>query len=120
MWPSSQLQKPLEHRHTHSLPFPENSRSTYVSFENHTNYLSSTIVEELVKKMGEYVSKIIISRIKSSKYYSVSMDGPPDEIHTDQLTLICWYIDGNSPVERFLKFFHNPGHKAEDMFFFKH
>ena len=82
----------------------------------HVSYLSSTIVEELIEEMGEHVLDTIISRIKSSKYYSVSIDSTPDVSHTDQLTLIFRYIEATCPVERFVTFFANPGHKAEDMF----
>ena len=66
--------------------------------------------------MGEHVLLLIIARIKNAKYYSVSIDSTPDVSHTDQLTLIFRYVEGTSPVERFVKFFANPGHKAEDMF----
>ncbi|XP_065658754.1 zinc finger MYM-type protein 1-like [Hydra vulgaris] len=52
----------------------------------HTNFLSSTI-------------------------YSTS-----DEGHIDQLTLVFRYIEKDTPVERFLVFMPNQGHKAQDMY----
>jgi len=82
----------------------------------HTNYLSSTICEELVRLMGNQVLNEIISRIKLSKYYSVSLDSTTDEGHVDQLTLIFRYMEHDTPVERFVKFLPNQGHKAEEMF----
>ena len=45
----------------------------------HTNYLSSTICEEVVQIIGKRVFNEVISRIKQSKYYSISLDSTPDE-----------------------------------------
>src|SRR6218665_2693818 len=56
------------------------------------------------------------SRIKESKYYSISLDSTPDEGHFDQLTLVFRYMEKTNPVERFVKFMPNQGHKAQDMF----
>ena len=58
----------------------------------------------------------ITSRIKESRYYSVSLDSTPDESHVDQLTLVFRYMEKTKPVERFVKFLPNQGHKAQDMF----
>lgn len=82
----------------------------------HTNYLSSVICEELVEIMGTSVLNEITSRIKESRYYSISLDSTPDESHVDQLTLVFRYIEKYKPVERFVKFMPNQGHKAQDMF----
>ena len=82
----------------------------------YTNYLSSSICEELVRLMGNQVLNEIISRIKQSKYYSVSIDSTADEGHIDQLTLIFRYMEHDTPVERFVKFLPNQGHKAQEMF----
>lgn len=77
----------------------------------HTNYLSSTICEELIEIMGNNVlNEIIITRIKISKYFSISLDSTPDEGHIDQLTLVFRYL------ERVLVFMPNQGHKAQDMY----
>lgn len=81
-----------------------------------TNYLSSTICEELIKCMGHQVFNTIISRIKKSKYYSISIDSTPDEGHVDQLTIIFRFMEGPNPVERFLNFLPNQGHKAQEIF----
>jgi hypothetical protein len=82
----------------------------------HVNYLSSTVCEELVSQMGKSVLNEIISRIKKSKYFSFSLDSTTDEGHVDQLTLTFRYIESTMPVERFVTFMPNQGHKAEDMF----
>ena len=84
----------------------------------HTNYLSSTICEELVHLMGKRVLDEIVSRIKRSRYYSVTLDSTPDGGggHVDQLTLVFRFMENTTPVERFVTFMPNQGHKAEDMF----
>lgn len=82
----------------------------------HTNYLSSTIMEELISVMGKQVKDEIISRVKRSKYYSVSLDSTTDESHVDQLTLVLRYIENDTPVERFVTFMGNKGHRAQEMF----
>ncbi|XP_047132593.1 zinc finger MYM-type protein 1-like [Hydra vulgaris] len=82
----------------------------------HTSYLLSTVCEELVRLMGNRVLNEIISRLKLSKYYSVSLDSTADEGHIDQLTLIFRYMEQDRPVERFVKFLPNQGDKAEEMF----
>lgn len=42
--------------------------------------------------MKNNVLNKIISRIKLSKYFSISLDSTPDEGHIDQLTLVFRYI----------------------------
>jgi len=80
------------------------------------SYLSSTICAEVVSLMSDRVLHEIVSRIKVSKYYSVSLDSSPDESHVDQLTVVFRYMEHTSPVERFVTFMPNRGHKAADMF----
>lgn len=82
----------------------------------HTSYLSSTIVEEIVNEMGLAVLNEIVLRIKKSKYFSVSLDSTRDESHIDQLTVIFRYMENDSPVERFVTFLANQGHKSQEMF----
>lgn len=82
----------------------------------HTNYLSSIICAEFVQLMGKRVLSEITSRIKESRYYSISLDSTPGEGHVDQLTLVFRYMEKANPVERFVKFMPNQGHKAQDMF----
>ena len=65
----------------------------------HTNYLSSTVCDELISIMGKQLLNEITARLKTSKYYSISLDSTPDESHIDQLTLVIRYIEKSSPVE---------------------
>ncbi|XP_060861872.1 uncharacterized protein LOC132938900 [Metopolophium dirhodum] len=81
----------------------------------HINYLSSTICEELIDLMAKEVLSEIITTIKKSKYFSVSVDSTPDEAHIDQLTIVLCYIEGINPVERFLTFVPNCGHTGIEM-----
>ena len=81
----------------------------------HTNYLSSTICDEIIEIMGRSVRKIIVDRIRSSKYFSVTVDSTPDNSHIDQLTVVLRYLENDGPVERFLTFLDNTGHKGIEM-----
>lgn len=78
----------------------------------HTNYLSSTLYDELIEVMGNYVLNEIILHVQLSKYFSISLDSTSHEGHIDQLTLVFRYIEGDTPVERFLVFMPNQGHKT--------
>ena len=60
--------------------------------------------EELVQLMGKRVLDEIVSRIKRSRYYSVTLDSTPDEGHVDQLTLVFRFMENTTPVERFVAF----------------
>ena len=80
------------------------------------NYLSHHVMEEIIQIMGDTILKEMITRLKQSKYYSVSVDSTPDAAHVDQLTLVLRYMEGKDPVERFFAFMDNPGHCAKDMF----
>ena len=66
--------------------------------------------------MGKQVLDEIISRIKESKYYSISLDSTADEGHVDQLRLIFRYMENTTPIERFVTFMPNQGHKAQKMY----
>ena len=59
----------------------------------------------------------IVKRIKTSKYFSNSIDSTSDEAHVDQLTFVFRYMEGENPVERFLTFLSNTGHKAKETMF---
>ncbi|XP_050063061.1 zinc finger MYM-type protein 1-like [Aphis gossypii] len=63
--------------------------------------------------MAKSVLNEIITRLKISKYYSVSVDSTPDEGHIDQLTVIFRYMENLIPVERFLTFLPNSGHTGK-------
>ncbi|KAK6191065.1 hypothetical protein SNE40_002813 [Patella caerulea] len=81
---------------------------------SHTNYLSSTICEELVTRLGKQVEDSTIDRVKKSNYYSISVDSTPDISHVDQLTVIFRYMEGDSPVERYMTFLPNAGHICQE------
>jgi hypothetical protein len=63
--------------------------------------------------MGDKVLTEIVSKIKKSKYYSLSVDSTPDESHIDQLNIVVRYMEGSTPKERFLTFLPNCGHTGE-------
>lgn len=81
-----------------------------------TSYLSHFTCDEFITIMGETVLQKITDQIKESKYYSIVLDSTPDVAHVDQLTFVIRYVQSNGePVERFLKFLPNIGHKSEQM-----
>lgn len=63
--------------------------------------------------MVKEVLREIITRVKKSKYYSVSVDSSPDEAH--QLTIILRLLEDINPTKRFLTFIPNCGHIGNDM-----
>lgn len=80
------------------------------------SYMSSTIVDELIQQMSSQVKSRIIEELKMAKYYSIIVDSTPDVTHIDQLTFIFRYVlDDGTPVERFLCFIPNPGHKGIEL-----
>lgn len=58
-----------------------------------TNYISSTIVSELLQLMSERVLKEILLEVKESKYFALIVDSTPDITHVDQLSLILRYVN---------------------------
>lgn len=82
----------------------------------YTNYLSSTTYEEIIAIIDQHVLFKIISNIKKSKYYSISVDSTSDVAHVDQLCISFRYIEYDEPIDRFLKFLPNQGHKGVEMY----
>jgi len=82
----------------------------------HTNYLSSTICEEIFDIIATRVSKEIIRRRKVCKFYSVSVDATTDEGHVDLMAVVVRYLEESSPKERFLCYLPNQGHNSREMF----
>ncbi|XP_036345894.1 zinc finger MYM-type protein 1-like [Rhagoletis pomonella] len=81
------------------------------------SYLSKTICDEFIEIMADKVRQTIIEEMRTAKYYSIIVDSTPDIYHTDQLAFVNRYVkDDGSPVERFLHFIENPGHKSEELF----
>lgn len=64
------------------------------------SYLSSTICEEMIHIMWKLVFDIEMEEIRSSIYYSISIDSTPDLTHQDQLTFTFRYVLPTNPVER--------------------
>ena len=77
------------------------------------SYISSTIVEELIKLMADKVHTAIVAELKNAKYFSVWVDSTPDLTHVDQLTIIVRYLLRGQPVERFMTFLQLESHKAQ-------
>ena len=77
--------------------------------------IQTICLQPSVKSCNQVLNEII-SRIKPSKYYSASLDSTADEGHVDQLTLIFRYMEHDTPVERFVKFFPNQGTKGQEIF----
>lgn len=81
-----------------------------------TSYLSFATFEEFIKLMSKKVFQTIINEIKQEKYFSIVVDSTPDICHCDQLSIIFRYVKENrEPVERFLMFLTNIGHKSKDL-----
>lgn len=80
------------------------------------SYLSKTTCEEFIKLLADTVLQNILTEIKEAKYFSIVVDSTPDISHTDQLTVVIRYVNREgSPIERFLQFIPNIGHKGIDM-----
>ena len=79
-----------------------------------TTYLSSTVCGEFITIMGKQVMDYIINELKAAKFFSVSIDSPPDASNVDRLTCIFRYVPDNSPipVERIMKFIGMEGHST--------
>lgn len=98
-------------------PFLSNHITQYANKgKGSTSYLSFGTFEKFVSIMAEKVKETIVNEIKDAKYFSIVVDSTPDISHTDQLSLIFRYVKKkDEPVERFLQFVANAGHKSEDM-----
>jgi hypothetical protein len=82
----------------------------------HISYVSNTICDEFIEILGEHIRKSIVQEIKDAKYFSIIVDSTSDIENIDQLILVIRYVSANNcPVERFLFFLPNVGHKGEQM-----
>ncbi|XP_008185930.1 zinc finger MYM-type protein 1-like [Acyrthosiphon pisum] len=82
--------------------------------KGNTSYMSFFTYEQFIKIMAEKVISTIVEELKSSTYYSISVDSTPDMSNVDQLSFVIRYVNSiGEPVERFLGFMENIGHKAE-------
>lgn len=84
--------------------------------KGNTSYISFATYEQFIQIMGEEVVSTIVAECQAAKYFSISVDSTPDVSHTDQLTFIVRYVKQNGePVERFLCFIPNAGHKSSEL-----
>ena len=79
------------------------------------NYLSSTIVTELIKIMSNRVLKEIVFEVKEAKYFRLIVDSTPDISHVDQLSVMLHYVNKDDPVERFLTFIEIYNHTSQHL-----
>lgn len=98
-------------------PFLANHISNYGNpGKGHTSYMSFHTYEQFISVMANKVISEIVNEAKEARYFSISVDSTPDVSHTDQLSFIIRYVGQNgNPVERFLCFIDNVGHKSEQM-----
>jgi len=84
--------------------------------KGHTNYLSHFTYEQFIKLMAVKVQNKVVEEIIRARYFSISFDSTPDIGHIDQLLFIFRYVNSDGlPVERFLCFLENVGHKSQNM-----
>ncbi|XP_038649470.1 LOW QUALITY PROTEIN: zinc finger MYM-type protein 1-like [Scyliorhinus canicula] len=79
------------------------------------SYLSKTTCEELIQLMAQKVHALIVDEVKSSGYFSLSVDSTPDLSHIDQLSVVLRYLKDGQPIERFLTFLEVKSHTGEEM-----
>ncbi|KAL4089440.1 hypothetical protein QTP88_024475 [Uroleucon formosanum] len=84
--------------------------------KGNTSYLSFYTYEQFISIMSEKVLETIIKEVKAVTYFSISIDSTPDITHIDQLSFIIRYVLPNGePVECFIGFIDDAGHKAESL-----
>ncbi|XP_060864355.1 zinc finger MYM-type protein 1-like [Metopolophium dirhodum] len=82
------------------------------------SYMSSTICNEFIDILATTLNLKIVSEIKESIYFGISIDSTPDIAHIDQLTIIIRYttIGQGKVVERFLGFVPIEQHDGKYLF----
>ena len=56
-------------------------------------YISSVIINEIVTLMGQTILKEVITNIRDTLWYSLIADEATDASHTEQLSIIIWWVD---------------------------
>jgi len=65
----------------------------------HTFYMSFFTYEQFIEIMAAQVISTILKELKSSTYYSISVDSTPDIIpNIDQLSFVVRYVNSNAAV----------------------
>ena len=77
--------------------------------------MSKTTCEELIQIIAQKVRTFIVDEVKSSSYFSLSVDSTPDLSHIDQLSVAFRYLKDGQPIGRFLTFLELKSHTEEDM-----
>lgn len=98
-------------------PFLANHITRYENGgRGNTSYLSSHICDEFIELIAAEVVSNIVKEVKRSKYFAIIVESTPDISHVDQLSFMLRYVnDDGVPVERFLCFLPNTGHKSEQL-----
>ena len=84
--------------------------------KDNPSYLSWNTCDEFIELMAKKVKDVIVSEMKKSKYYSISVDSTPDMSHVDQLTFTVRYMEEHGTAcERFIQFVEIASHTGEEM-----
>jgi hypothetical protein len=84
--------------------------------KGNTSYFFYETCEEFISITTERLVKYIVREVKQGKYFSTILDSTLDITHVDQLSFIVRYLSKcGLPVERFICFLSNPGHKSEEL-----
>ena len=80
------------------------------------SYLSFQTCEEFISIMAERAVKYNVHEVKEGKYFFTTLESTSDITHVDQLSFVVRYLSKcGLPVERFICFLSNPGHKSEEL-----
>ncbi len=85
------------------------------SGKGNPSYLSKTTCEELIQLIAQKVHALIVDEVKSSRYFSLSVDSTSDLSHIDQLSVVLRYLKDGQPTKRFLIFLEMKSHTGEEM-----
>ncbi len=85
------------------------------SGKGNPSYLSKTTCEELIQLTAQKVYALIVDEVKSSGYFSLSVDSTQVLSHIDQLSVVLRHLKNGQPIERFLTFLEMKSHTGEEM-----